>query len=89
MALAVFALVATAYAAKWVAVPGPRPPSCVHPIRMTFVPTITIALLVLATAGQDLLPTAARVAWWIGAVGPPGPDRRHTSAPGSAATTSG
>lgn len=69
VALAVFALIATAYAAKWVRCPQAAIAELRHPIRMTFVPTITIALLVLATAGQDLLPTPARVAWWIGGVG--------------------
>lgn len=68
-AVAVFAVVATAYVAKWVRFPAAATAELVHPIRMTFVPTITIGLLVLATAGQDLVPTAARVAWWAGAVG--------------------
>jgi tellurite resistance protein len=69
VALAVFALVAVLYIAKWVRHPMAARNELRHPIRMTFAPTVTIALLVLATAGQDLLPTAARAAWWLGAVG--------------------
>lgn len=69
VALATFVVVATAYAAKWVRHPAAARAELRHPIRMTFAPAITIDLIVLATAGQDLLPTAATVAWWVGAVG--------------------
>ena len=69
VALGVFAVVSVLYAAKWVLHPTAARAELRHPIRLTFVPTITIALLVLATAGQDLLPAAARVAWWVGAIG--------------------
>ncbi len=68
-ALAIFALVAGLYAAKWARHPAAARAELRHPVRMTFVPTITIALLVLATAGQDVLPVAARIAWWGGALG--------------------
>lgn len=69
VALATFVGVGVAYAAKWLRHPAAALAELRHPVRMTFVPTITISLLVLATAGQDLLPSAARVAWWAGAVG--------------------
>lgn len=69
LALAAFVAVAIAYAAKWIRHPAAARAELRHPIRMAFVPTITIALLILATAGQDLLPGPARVAWWAGAVG--------------------
>ncbi len=69
VALATFVVVATAYAAKWVRHPAAARAELRHPIRMTFAPAITIDLIVLATAGQDLLPTAATAAWWVGAVG--------------------
>ncbi len=69
LALAAFVIVATAYAAKWVRHPAAARAELRHPVRMTFAPAITIDLLVLATAGQDLLPTAATVAWWVGALG--------------------
>lgn len=68
-ALAVFAIVTAAYLAKWVRFPAAALAELRHPIRMAFVPTITISLLVLATAGQDLVPSAAKVAWWAGGVG--------------------
>ena len=69
VAAAVFALVAVLYAAKWIRHPAAALAELRHPVRMTFVPTITIAVLVLATAGQDLVPRAAQAAWWIGALG--------------------
>ncbi|PID54726.1 MAG: C4-dicarboxylate ABC transporter [Micrococcales bacterium] len=54
-ALATFVLVATA--------------ELRHPVRMTFAPTITIALLVLATALAEEAPAVASVLWWVGAAG--------------------
>ncbi|HQR26002.1 MAG TPA: SLAC1 anion channel family protein [Nocardioides sp.] len=69
VAVAVFVLLASAYLAKWVRYPEQARAELRHPIRMTFVPTVTIGLLVLATAGQDLVPTLAQGAWWVGAVG--------------------
>ncbi len=69
VAVAVFALITTLYAAKWARHAGAARAELRHPVRMTFAPTITISLLILATAGQDLVPTAARVAWWVGALG--------------------
>lgn len=69
LALAAFVVVGVAYAAKWVRHPAAARAELRHPIRMAFVPTATIGLLVLATAGQDLAPAAARAAWWVGAVG--------------------
>ncbi|MEO3782648.1 SLAC1 anion channel family protein [Actinocorallia sp. B10E7] len=69
VALAVFVLVAGLYAAKWIRHTAAARAELRHPVRMAFVPTITISLLLLATAGQDLLPGAAAAAWWAGAVG--------------------
>ncbi len=69
LAVAVFAVVAVLYAAKWLRHPAAAWAEIQHPIRMTFVPTITIAILVLATAGQEDLPALARVGWWVGPVG--------------------
>lgn len=69
IALATYVFVAVLYVGKWVRHPAAARAELRHPIRMAFVPTITIGLLILATAGQDLLPGAATVAWWIGAVG--------------------
>jgi tellurite resistance protein len=69
LATAAFVVVALAYTAKWVRYPAAARAELRHPIRMTFVPTITISLLVLATAGQDVAPGLASVLWWVGAVG--------------------
>lgn len=69
VALAMFALFVAAYAAKWVRFPAAAWAEARHPIRMAFVPTITIAALIVATAGQTIMPDVARVLWWIGAVG--------------------
>ncbi len=69
VAAAVFVLVLTLYLGKWVRHPAAARAELRHPIRMSFAPTLTIAILVLATAGQDLVPQAARIAWWVGAVG--------------------
>lgn len=68
LALLVFAVVTVLYVAKWVRHPAAVRAELRHPVRMTFIPTITISLLVLATAGQDLLPRVAEAAWWVGAI---------------------
>ncbi len=68
-ALGTFVLIAGLYAAKWVRHPAAARAELRHPVRMTFAPTITISLLILATAGQDLITPVARVAWWVGAIG--------------------
>lgn len=68
-ALAVFLVVATAYAGKWLRHTDAARAELRHPVRMAFVPTVTIALLVLATAGQDPVRGPAVVAWWVAAVG--------------------
>lgn len=39
-----------------------------HPVRLAFLPTGSIALLLLAAAGQELAPAFAEVLWWAGAV---------------------
>ncbi|MEZ5094698.1 MAG: SLAC1 anion channel family protein [Nocardioides sp.] len=70
LAAGVFVLVLAAYVAKWVRHPRAARAELAHPIRMAFVPTITISLIILATAGQDLLPAGVPQAlWWVGAVG--------------------
>ncbi len=69
LAVVAFAVVGSAYVAKWVRYPSAARAELRHPIRMTFAPTITISLLVLATAGQSVAPGVASVLWWLGAVG--------------------
>jgi tellurite resistance protein len=69
IALALFLLLVVAYTAKWLRHPAAAWAEARHPIRMAFVPTITIATLIIATAGQDLIPDVASALWWIGGVG--------------------
>ena len=69
LAATAFVVVGAAYAAKWARHPAAARAELRHPVRMTFAPTITISLLVLATAGQSVAPRVASVLWWLGAVG--------------------
>lgn len=69
MGLGVFVVVATLYCAKWVQYPSAARAEIAHPIRMVFLPTITISLLLIATAGHHQLGDAAAPLWWLGAVG--------------------
>lgn len=69
LAAGVFAVVASLYALKWLRHPAAARAELRHPIRMSFAPTITIAALLLATAGAPIVPDAAQIAWWIGALG--------------------
>ncbi|MGZ5401320.1 MAG: SLAC1 anion channel family protein [Nocardioides sp.] len=64
-----FVVVAALYTAKWVRHPSAARAELRHPVRMTFAPTLTVSLLVLATAGQDVAPALASALWWVGAVG--------------------
>ncbi len=64
-----FLVVGALYAAKWWRHPAAAKSELRHPVRMTFAPTITIGMLVLATAGQDVAPDLARGLWWVGAIG--------------------
>lgn len=68
IALTVFVVIGAAYAAKTMRYPAAVGSELRHPIRMAFAPTITISLLILATAGSDLMTPVARVAWWVGGV---------------------
>ncbi|WP_372594923.1 hypothetical protein [Actinotalea sp.] len=69
IALAVGAAVALAYAAKIVLHTDAFRAEIRHPVRLAFVPTSTIALLLLAAAGREIVPGPATVLWWLGAVG--------------------
>lgn len=68
LAILAFILVAGLYALKWVRHTDAARAELRHPVRMAFAPTITISILILATALSDLAPTVATVLWWIGAV---------------------
>lgn len=69
VAFGVFAIVAIAYAVKLVRAPRAVVAEWSHPVKMAFVPTITIALLVLAAALMPEHPHVAEWLWWTGAVG--------------------
>lgn len=69
IAAALYLLVLLAYLAKWMLHPKAARSELSHKMRMPFVPTITIATIVLATAGADVAPGIARVMWWAGAIG--------------------
>ncbi|MBK9474842.1 MAG: SLAC1 anion channel family protein [Tetrasphaera sp.] len=69
LATLAFLVVGVAYAGKWVRHRAAARAELAHPVRMAFVPTVTIAVLVLATAYADVVPALARVLWWVGAVG--------------------
>lgn len=40
-----------------------------HPVRLAFVPTASISLLLLATASLESAPTLSMILWWVGMVG--------------------
>ena len=69
LATLAFVTVGLLYGLKWARYPAAARAELRHPVRMTFAPTITISVLVLATAGQDVAPALASTLWWIGAVG--------------------
>ena len=68
-ALVVYGVVLVAYLVKAVRYPAAVRNEMHHPVRLAFVPTSTIALLLLATAGQDVVPDLAAGLWWVGAIG--------------------
>lgn len=68
-AAVVFLLVALLYAVKLTRFPAAARAEWAHPVKVAFVPTATVSLLVLAAVWRDLAPGAAATAWWIGAVG--------------------
>jgi tellurite resistance protein len=67
VALAAGAAVLATYAAKVVRYPGAVLAEARHPVRLAFLPTSGIALVLLAAAGQDIAPALAEVLWWSGA----------------------
>ncbi|MCD6639349.1 MAG: SLAC1 anion channel family protein [Nocardioides sp.] len=69
LAVVAMVVVAGAYVAKWVTHPHAAAAELRHPMRIAFVPTVTIAILVVATAAQDVNEPVATGLWWIGAVG--------------------
>ncbi len=68
-ALALYVAVFVAYLLKAVLFPAAVRHELHHPVRLAFVPTATIGLLLLATAGQDIARGLAGGLWWAGAAG--------------------
>jgi tellurite resistance protein len=69
VALVVFAVVALAYSAKTIRAPRAVWAEWSHPVKMAFIPAITIALMVLALAFLPEHPRIAEALWWPGAIG--------------------
>jgi len=69
VAIAVAALVAAGYIAKALRYPGMVAWEWHHPVRLAFFPTITISLLLMATALSTHYHGVARIVWMIGTVG--------------------
>lgn len=69
VALAAFAGIALIYLAKLLRHPQAVAEEWHHPVRLAFFPTITISLLLMATALHDSFPGIAEPVWLIGVAG--------------------
>ncbi|HHS94266.1 MAG TPA: C4-dicarboxylate ABC transporter, partial [Rhodobacterales bacterium] len=69
VAIAVGAVIATGYIAKALRYPSMVAWEWHHPVRVAFFPTITISLLLMATALDAHYENVARIVWMIGTVG--------------------
>lgn len=67
MASAVFVVVAFAYLVKWLRHPDAVHAERAHPVKMNFVPTISIGILLLGVAWQPVVPAFASGVWAVGA----------------------
>jgi len=67
--IAAVGLIALVYLAKAVRYPGMVAWEWHHPVRLTFFPTITVSLLLMATALAAHHPGMARIIWHIGVLG--------------------
>jgi tellurite resistance protein len=67
VSLGVYAAVLGGYLAKLVRHPREVRAELHHPVRLAFVPMSATALLLLATAGQDVAPALSATLWWIAA----------------------
>lgn len=65
LAVLAYAVVAAAYATKAVRHPALVRAEFTHPISVAFVSAISIGPLLLAAAGQTVVPDLARWMWWI------------------------
>lgn len=69
LGLGVAAVIAAGYLAKILRYPGQVAWEWHHPVRLAFFPTITISLLLMATALSSYFPAAARIVWLVGTAG--------------------
>jgi tellurite resistance protein len=67
--IVVAAVIAALYIAKALRYPGMVAWEWHHPVRLAFFPTVTISLLLLATALAPQFPTVAQPLWLVGVVG--------------------
>ncbi len=67
MALGTFVVVTAAYLSKLVRHPAAVRAEWRHPVAMAFVPTVSISVLLLATAFVDSAPRLSAPLWWAGA----------------------
>lgn len=67
--IVVAAVIAAVYFAKALRYPGMVAWEWHHPVRLAFFPTITISLLLMATALSAHYPQAARIVWMVGVAG--------------------
>jgi tellurite resistance protein len=65
----VFVAIALVYLLKWVRFPAAVRAEWHHPVRLSFFPSITISLLLLAALAVPVNEGVARALWTIGAVG--------------------
>ncbi|MBC7291989.1 MAG: C4-dicarboxylate ABC transporter, partial [Actinotalea sp.] len=67
VATTVYAAILVAYLLKLVRHPAAVRAEIAHPVRIAFVPTVSIGLLLLAAAGRAVVPGVATALWWVGA----------------------
>lgn len=67
IALLIFGLLLAAYLTKAYVHPAAVGAEARHPVRLAFLPTPGITLVLLAAAGQDQAPRLSELLWWVGA----------------------
>lgn len=67
LATAVLGVTAVAYVVKAARHPRAVRQEWQHPVKIAFVPTTTISLVILATAFRDSAPALSAALWWVGA----------------------
>lgn len=69
LSIAALSVISAIYLAKALRYPGAVAAEWQHPVKLAFFPTITISLLLLATAMQSFDPNLARIFWVAGTIG--------------------